>query len=372
MRISLRGRTTTSATASTEPVERRPEARFLLLDLARLLAALAVVLYHFVAREHDQWGSSAQNLFPVLSQVSVYGFLGVQLFFVISGFVILMSVENRSVRQFAAARAARLFPAYWVAVLATAALLVWIAPQLHQDVSLSQVLVNLTLLQTPLGIAPVDGVYWTLWVEVTFYAAIALLVALGVTGRGMTWFMVGWPVAGLAVSLLGNEKLIFLLAAEHAPWFAAGMCLYLMHRHGRTAFRWAFLVLVTALAVRQTLAFNVPDTEPYTDVPVSRVVAAVLAVAIVAVMTVVTQTDLKSVGRPWMITAGALTYPLYLLHEYWGWWMIGLVQPVAGHLAALAAALLLSLLMAHVVAHGVERPVRPRLRRALEKLLARP
>lgn len=98
------------------------QPRFFLLDLLRLGAALAVVAYHWTARSHRYWGRPPTEEFQFVSKLSGYGALGVQLFFIISGFVILMSAQGRSVGQFVASRVARLFPAYWVAVLATAAL----------------------------------------------------------------------------------------------------------------------------------------------------------------------------------------------------------------------------------------------------------
>src|SRR5690606_3376749 len=58
------------------------------------------------------------------------------------------------------------------------------------------------------------------------------------------------------------------------------------------------------------------------------------AIVIFAFVAVVTITPLKHKGWSWMTYAGALTYPLYLIHEQWGRWVIGLVNPVAGKWAA--------------------------------------
>src|SRR5699024_10591942 len=125
---ALRSKAVTNPTATTSraptPVQRRGRLRA--MDALRLLAALAVVLFHFTTRDHGRWGAQLPHeVFPALSHVVRYGYAGVHLFFTISGFVILMSVWGRSPRQFVASRISRLYPAFWVAVLATATLRWW-------------------------------------------------------------------------------------------------------------------------------------------------------------------------------------------------------------------------------------------------------
>lgn len=93
-------------------------ARLEELDLLRFLAALAVVVFHYMAASKSLWGVQPTRIFPSVAPLSVLGILGVELFFVISGFVILMSVMGRTAGEFAISRFTRLFPAYWFSVLA--------------------------------------------------------------------------------------------------------------------------------------------------------------------------------------------------------------------------------------------------------------
>ena len=99
-----------------------PRSRLALLDLLRFTAALSVVAYHwlFWGIEHDAIRSFGRT--PV-SWLAAYGFLGVQLFFLISGFVIFLSASGREASAFAAGRATRLYPAYWAGVALTSATL---------------------------------------------------------------------------------------------------------------------------------------------------------------------------------------------------------------------------------------------------------
>lgn len=89
--------------------------RLYALDAVRITAALVVVLYHYVALG-TAWGlSGTQHLFPALRPFALYGWLGVEIFFIVSGFVICMSAWGRTVGDFATSRISRLFPAYWAA-----------------------------------------------------------------------------------------------------------------------------------------------------------------------------------------------------------------------------------------------------------------
>jgi len=84
------------------------------LDLLRFLAALAVVLYHFTYHLRDS--ETAVDLFPSIGRVGMHGYLGVNLFFMISGFVILWTARDRTPSGFVLSRITRLYPEFWIGV----------------------------------------------------------------------------------------------------------------------------------------------------------------------------------------------------------------------------------------------------------------
>lgn len=118
------------------------------LDWLRFAAALGVLAYHYVSSYlPDDPGS---RWLEYAAHVTRYGYLGVELFFIISGFVILWSAQGKSAASFAVSRFARLYPAFWAAMLLTSAcylLLGPYAPQVSgQEVSLHRLLANATMM----------------------------------------------------------------------------------------------------------------------------------------------------------------------------------------------------------------------------------
>src|SRR5687768_11010130 len=103
------------------------------LDLLRFIAAVSVVLFHAT-----NWPADPN----LLTRIATYGSLGVPLFFMISGFVILMTAQNRSGIEFINSRIARLYPSFWIAVLLSSLALALLA---DDPPSLATFAANLTM-----------------------------------------------------------------------------------------------------------------------------------------------------------------------------------------------------------------------------------
>ncbi len=340
------------------------------LDGLRLLAALMVAAYHYGGRGGavaEAWGSSPARQFPTLHGFFAYGCLGVQIFFVISGFVICMSGWGRSVASYCASRAARLLPAYWVAVVLVTA--VFALPVVAYDaVSPSDALVNLTMLQQPLGADRVLGVCWTLWVEVRFYALFALCVVLpGANRKRVVVFCAGWLLASALAEAAHEPLLDLVLMPEYAPFFIGGIGLYLVHRDRRDAHAWGIVAAGFLVgqhhAVREL--WNAADPNAFAH-RTSLGIVLVVALGFAAVAAIALGL-LDGVTWRGLTVAGALTYPFYLVHEHLGWVVIhalhrGLGVPSAATLVLTAAAMLA---LAWLLHRYVERPLAPRIRRVL-------
>jgi peptidoglycan/LPS O-acetylase OafA/YrhL len=356
----------------------RPAARIAVLDGLRLVAALMVVGFHYTVLAPGQWGIPTEQMFPHVHRVTAYGRLGVELFFLISGFVICMSAWGRGLAAFVTSRVTRLYPAYWFAVLATAAALNlfghgnwwW-----DQHVSLRDLLVNLAMLQAPIGVRMVDGVYWTLWLELHFYLLFAIVVWRGLTYRRVVMFCVLWLTASVLIPGTApptptwpQAPLDSLIDSNHAPFFVAGVVLYLMHRFRPTILLWGLLGVCYALALNQVALIAVQHTDS-THHALRNRPGSIIMTGMFAIMIAVALGWLNWVRGRWLTIAGALTYPVYLLHDFIGWLVIGRLHdrvPKWPLLIGLVAGMLVAAWLVHRL---VERPLAGRLKPALTAAL---
>nr|WP_229891054.1 acyltransferase [Streptomyces mashuensis] len=346
--------------------------RLVALDGLRLVAALMVALYHYGGRDGDvsrAWGASPRHEFPHLSEAFAYGCLGVQIFFVISGFVICMSGWGRSARSFFASRAARLYPAYWAAIALVTLVfaLPWVT---YRTVSASDTLVNLTMLQQPAGAERVLGVCWTLWAEVRFYALFALFVVLpGATRHRVVLFCAVWSLMTVITTASHVEFLRVVVMPEHSAFFIGGIGLYLVHRFGHDALSWGVVAVGFLLGQHYAVAgLAHPPGPQYFSYRHPVVIIAVLAAGF-AVVALVAVGRLRWARWRWLPFAGALTYPFYLVHEHLGWVAIGALHRGLGIPSSVTFALTIGvmLLLAWTLHVVVERRVTPVLRRALDR-----
>ncbi|MET8088639.1 acyltransferase [Micromonospora sp. NPDC005220] len=347
---------------------RRPSGdRLYILDLLRFCAALAVLGFHvFVDNDNrGAWGRDVAEIFgePVVT-VFRYGWMGVEFFFVISGFVICMSCWGRSVADFAVSRVTRLMPAYVFAVLATsAALTLW--PLETGPPQPSHVLINASMLQTFLGIPNIDSVYWTLFVELKFYLLFAVVVWFGLTYKRVVLFCVLWMTAALYAEYSQVKTLIQFFEAGFAPYFIAGIALYLIYRFGPNMVTWG--ILGTSMVVGLITLGRRVDGQNADRPVVSFEVALPVMFLFLALMVAVALGWFSWFKWRSLTVIGALTYPVYLLHMQFSRIVVvkfhDSVSPwllVAGFVAGV-------LLLAYLTNRFVERPLAKVLRRQLRK-----
>ncbi|MEO5681341.1 MAG: acyltransferase [Chitinophagaceae bacterium] len=137
------------------------------LDALRGIASLMVVFFHFTMRR------------PEANVGFILGTTGVDLFFIISGFVIFMSLNKISCStDFIINRVSRLYPTYWACVTFT--FLILVIDSVYSTGAAATIpwwpyLANMTMFQYYLRVPDLDGPYWTMITEMLFYIGILFL-----------------------------------------------------------------------------------------------------------------------------------------------------------------------------------------------------
>jgi peptidoglycan/LPS O-acetylase OafA/YrhL len=341
------------------------------IDLLRITAALAVVIYHYTFSGYARHLTSIA--YPALSVVTRYGYLGVDMFFTISGFVVLLSAWGRRPHEFVISRIVRLYPAYWVAVTLTAIVAITLSHGLFK-VSPVQYVANMTMLNAVPHIANVDVVYWTLYAEIRFYLLVFVLAWAGITRARVVGVLWAWLAATAVIeaNVLPAgiaTTLDILVQSQWSHYFIVGMALCLIYR---TGFSWqlgAILGIAYANAVYQAINFGHLVANRYHQTLHSPVIAAVITVIFI-VMTLIALRVTRRIGRPWFAVAGALTYPLYLVHAYNGFVVINLIGRHLNRWVLLVVMVTGMCCVAYVIHRLVEAKIAGRLKRALTRLVA--
>ncbi|PRZ43903.1 peptidoglycan/LPS O-acetylase OafA/YrhL [Antricoccus suffuscus] len=360
-------------TNQSTPAKQKP--RLHSLDLLRFIAALAVVLYHYTYAGH-RFGSQDVDYPGWWNAVSRYGYLGVELFFLISGFVVFMSAWGRRPTTFAISRVTRLYPAYWLGILLTSAVVVMFGQGASDTLDPSHITwgrfaTNLTMGQAYAKVEPIDGVYWTLACEVAFYLLVLALTYVGITRRSALAFMWGW----LALSIVARVAhprgdLGFwvdrILIPDWSYFFIAGMAFFLWRKFGRSANLAAVIVVSYVCAVFAEIR-QAHFVTSITGSPVSPVVASLIVAIAFVLIWLIADGRLTKLSHPSFGTLGALTYPLYLLHAVIGYIIFNALDDVLNRWLLLGLVLGLMLASAWLITTYVERPLHPRLRDVLTK-----
>lgn len=321
-------------------MQNKKSRRLLFIDGLRGIAACMVMFYHLGNRTG-------------LRPVSRFGYLGVGIFFVISGFVITSTLLNReitigTVGRFFGRRFVRLDIPYWVNIAVTAFLgiaLYRFGAPVHRYTD-GQIAVNAIYLQGILGVQPINQVYWTLCLEIQFY----LTLVMGLwTARKLRvdlsspWFQ-GVFLVGLLASLLAGAHLLPSPRGAMFPyWWAFALgALICWWRAGRLSW--------TVLAVAFILSAALPVTA---QIP-WRVTAVLVGALIVAAARMDTfGTWLRG---PIAQFFGRISYSLYLFHALIGWEAQTFALRYMGQYAALVFGIAVSILTAWFAYVVVEKP----------------
>jgi peptidoglycan/LPS O-acetylase OafA/YrhL len=305
------------------------------LDILRGLAALAVCFYHF---RRDMLGG-------MYNTIAAYGFYGVDIFFVISGFVIPLALWKskftyRKTISFWIARFVRLYPAYFFASIIGLGL--WYASTLVPGfrgsppplVTINQVLANLGLFCDLAAEKWFLGVAWTLAIEAQYYVLISLMFPL-ITSQKYSikifslffWFCV--PL------ILTPSYFVFKWTAL----FGMGLII-MLYQQRLLNLKFLLLFLFASFAMQWFIRSEI---------------SAALGIATALFILLVPPLHL-----PRLIWVGGISYSLYLLHQPFGGRVMNFLErypnSTIASFASVPLALACSLLVSYLFFKLVEWP----------------
>ncbi|WP_071781107.1 acyltransferase family protein [Adhaeribacter aquaticus] len=321
------------------------------LDALRGIAAVAVVFFHFTMNRNQ-----------ALLGFNI-GCMGVDLFFIISGFVIFMSIQNnKDYLHFIRGRFIRLFPAYWVAVTFTTLLIIIKNRTFYFDMHhvervnflSNKYLFNMSMLNHFFEIAYIDGPFWTLTVELIFYLFIVLLMAI----NGIKHFnSIGLVILFFcAIPPLFNNNLIKdifdrLPLLSYFPLFFAGIIFYKMKFDKITFSR--VLIIVLTLVVQISLFHFSYRNANY--LKLHEYIFTLIGIYLVFLLLILDR--LTFIVNPLTINLGRLSYSLYLIHQYLSITvLIPLFQKYTSFWPSAMASFIVVLLLAELINRTIERP----------------
>jgi peptidoglycan/LPS O-acetylase OafA/YrhL len=317
------------------------------LDGLRGVAILLVVCFHYYTllprnNKTVSYGDYYADFF-----IFKNGYLGVMLFFCISGFVITQTLFNSSnAATFAIRRFARLWPAMLICSMATffyakigptsytAGILDFVPSLTFIDPQVYNFLLRMN------SINWIDGSYWSLFTEVRFYALVAILfysrkvafyerlvcvsIAIGLL----------FPISILFQWDLLRKSLSFLLIANYLPYFTFGTgCFYLHSQESKKA---ATLLIVSIVSITLYIAATSTNLYMASFDPAAMAIGTVVIFALMFGSIKLPALERLLSFKP-LTLVGVASYSLYLLHDNIGEKIIIVIgnpfhlsQPVSG------------------------------------------
>jgi peptidoglycan/LPS O-acetylase OafA/YrhL len=334
--------------------------RFEEIDVLRGLAAMCVVLSHYSTHCVGFFREAPFGL----ELHTVYGFYAVQLFFIISGFVISLTLEkSNSWRDFAFSRLSRLYPAYWVAVTLVVVVELFV---FGKTPWIGGYFANMTMLQEFIGFTNLDNVFWSLTVELAFYAIMGVIFATGLLPRiemvAGIWLALAclWSLVDQHLGIGLPAFLPRFLILRHVAFFVAGITFYRITVKGLTRPRAA--LILAALAAAGWI-----DGQWDTDVPAVGWIDGLqrlgIAVVLFAAFGLAVTGKLRFAVSPVTLWLGAISYPLYLSHRNLGFSTMSRLYELGFPVWLLFTVTLAgALILATALSYLVERPALRALR----------
>ena len=301
------------------------KGRVNILDVLRVVAVVMVILSHYYLN------------YPDVGEKVAWGALGVQLFFIISGFVIYASLENtKNYRDFIVKRFLRLSPAM---LICSTIIFVFFRflytgegyanSKLFSNYLIANTFIDPTFINIFYGRVRyyyIDAAFWSLWVEICFYTLIGLLYFINkekfinyyiiICSPMIPVFMLFYTSTGQNVlqttfSLTTEQAYLFkiygraLVFFDNCFWFLIGIFIYLLNKN-KTKKKYIYYIIFLFLINTAKEKFDFP-----------LIVFSVITFAFFIVFVYAPQ-KVEFIAQPLLCKIGVASYSMYLIHYYLG------------------------------------------------------
>ena len=320
------------------------------LDALRGIAAVAVVIYHYTTRYNE--------LFPSYSTSSFsfpYGKLGVHIFFILSGYVIFLTLKNvTSYKDFIKKRAIRLYPAYIFSVILTFSLVSTFGLE-NRETTFFEALINLSMLQSFIpGIGHVDGAYWSLSVEITFYILISIMLYFNKIHQIYTALLI-WLLGSMLffmVTIYMDNHLITSIyhksISDYSHLFIAGILFNLLQK----AVKKKYILLLLSTLIYQFI--------------LSDIITFLVISSMYLVFWKIISGKLYYLNNKFLVFLGSISYSLYLIHQNIGYLILNYLHRIGFESSFwIFLPLVFTICIAYFITEFVERPIINYLKRKM-------
>lgn len=304
-----------------------------------------MALFHYTSVYRSLYGHSFSPAFDF-----DYGLFGVELFFMISGFVIFFSFDRiKSGGEFLFNRGIRLYPTYWFCLLTTFAVVQTFGLP-GFETTFTDMLVNLTMFQKLARVPDVDGVYWSLFSEWMFYLMMLCLFLTNSLKR-ILWVGPVWVL----LSLVHKYAFSFgpvgaILNLYHGVFFYAGILFYLLQKFPEKR---TIVLAHLAFSIAVIVALYLPEGLPHT-----LVLLTFFGVFYLGLMG-----KMDFLVNKVLLFLGSISYALYLIHQFIGYVIINETKHLFGDsMLVIVPPLAISLAAAYLITAYIEKPAVNRLK----------
>ena len=374
------------APTGIHPTQQRPI--YPALDAVRFLAAVLVMVYHLIFFHNGDIPDASHTV----ARFWRFGWVGVEIFFCLSGLVIAYSAEQAAAASFLVNRIVRLAPTIWICATVTLIAVV----TLWHPADLRQLLTDYlwTVILRPAG-RHIDPVYWTLTVEISFYAVVCfmlwwstfrmllrVMVIIGAISVAFNSILALSPelhewlpgATSLAIEA-SRSHTSRLLLLRHGCFFALGMLIWSLKNKSRPKYCIALVAFCAGggtMEVWYEAQTQLTNTPALHYSPLLPVLAWLAGLSMIFLSRLAPPAHLRGGidGVSVLRYLGLLTFPLYLIHNNVGLAFenaLSMHGSAAATLAAGCAVVLLSILVTSFVEPPFARSFKALLKRMVLK-----